>query len=136
MSFKAQTGFIAAAACALTTLAGGSASAGLSSPSTATCTFYSDGSGYCSGTLKAFRNSSDSTALLTLQSYAYSGGTSRYVYLVWQGQTKYVYLNTSSSAVLAAFDNAVAAVDAQVYVHWNTSTNIDAIQLWNASYQL
>lgn len=135
-SVKHQLGILAAAACTLTILAAGDATAGVSSPSTATCTFYSDGSGYCSGTLRAFRNSSDPTAAIALQKYTSASGASRYIYLTWQNQTKYIYLNTSSSYVIAAFDSAAAAIDANFYFHWNTSTNVDTIQLWNASYQL
>ncbi len=113
----------------------GNAHAGASSPSVATCALYSDGSGYCSGTLQAFRNSSDASAALALQSYSYNGGTSRYIYLTWQNTSKYIYLNTSSSYVTAAFDRAATAVDANFYFHWDTTLNVDAIQLWNASYQ-
>src|SRR4249920_2820345 len=99
------------------------ASAGEAHPRAATCQFYADGSGYCSGTLGAFRSSSDPSAYLILQSYGYSGGVSRYVIAKFAGTYKYLPFSTSLPyIVLTLFDAAAIAVDSNVYVHWNTSS--------------
>ncbi len=110
------------------------ASAGEAHPRAATCQFYADGAGYCSGTLGAFRNSSDPSAYLILQSYGYSGGVSRYVVAKFGGTYKFLPVPTSLPAsVLTLFDAAAVAVDSNVYVHWNTSSQVDTIQLYNDS---
>ncbi|MGC4066385.1 MAG: hypothetical protein QM784_17490 [Polyangiaceae bacterium] len=110
------------------------ASAGQANPRTATCQFYSDGAGYCSGTLRAFRNSTDASAYLILQSYGYSGGISRYVVAKFAGTYKYLPLSASlPESVLTLFDAAAVAVDSNIYVHWNTSSQVDTIQFFNDS---
>lgn len=110
------------------------ASAGEAHPRAATCQFYADGAGYCSGTLGAFRNSSDPTAFLILQSYVYSGGVSRYVAAKFGGTYKFLPISASlPESALHVFDTAAVAVDSNVYVHWNTSSQVDAIQLYNDS---
>jgi hypothetical protein len=110
------------------------ASAGEAHPRAATCQFYADGAGYCSGTLGAFRNSSDPSAYLILQSYGYSGGVSRYVVAKFGGTYKFLPVSASLPAgVLTLFDAASTAVDSNVYVHWNTSSQVDTIQLYNDS---
>ena len=110
------------------------ASAGEAHPRAANCQFYADGAGYCSGTLQAFRNSSDSSAYLILQSYGYSGGVSRYVVAKFGGTYKFLPISSSlPESVLTLFDAAAIAVDSNVYVHWNTSSQVDAIQLYNDS---
>ena len=110
------------------------ASAGEAHPRAATCLFYPDGAGYCSGTLHAFRNSSDPSAYLILQSYGYSGGVSRYVAAKFGGTNKFLPVSTSlPESVLKLFDAAAIAVDCNVYVHWNTSSQVDTIQFYNDS---
>lgn len=112
----------------------GTSIAGVSSPRAATCTFNADGSGFCSGTLTAFRNSSDPTAQLVLQNYQSSSGSSRYASVRFAGTAKFVPLAAGLSAdMLRAFDQACNAVAANVYIHWNMSTQLDAIQLFNDS---
>jgi hypothetical protein len=110
------------------------ASAGEAHPRAATCLFYPDGSGYCSGTLSAFRNSSDPSAYMILQSYGYSGGVSRYVVAKFGGTYKFLPVSASlPESVLKLFDASATAVDSNVYVHWNTSSQVDTIQLYNDS---
>lgn len=112
----------------------GTSLAGVSSPRSATCVFNSDNSGYCSGTLTAFRQSSDPSAQLILQNYQSSTGTSRYASVRFAGIYKFVPLAGGlSSDMLRAFDQAANAVSANVYIHWNTSTQVDTIQLFNDS---
>jgi hypothetical protein len=112
----------------------GTSVAGVSSPRAATCSFNADGSGYCSGTLSAFRKSPDPTAQLILQNYQSSTGTSRYASVRFAGTNKFVPLAPGLSAdMLRAFDQACNAVDANVFIHWNTSTQLDTIQLFNDS---
>ena len=109
-------------------------SAGQSNPRAATCTFYSDGSGYCSGTLQAFRKSSDATADLTLQSYVYSAGVSRYVSVTFAGTNKFLPVSsTIPQSAISLFDAAAISVSANVYVHWNTSSQVDVLQFFNDS---
>src|SRR6187399_128445 len=109
-------------------LAGGSAQAGVSGPPTASCYFFQDGSGYCSGSLRSFRESSDATALLALQTYVDANdNTFRYVYLTWQSQTKVVFLN-SGAALAAAFDRAATSLDGNIYVSFTSDNNISAMQ--------
>lgn len=111
-----------------------SASAGEPHPRAATCQFYADGAGYCSGTLGAFRNSSDPTAYMILQSYGYSGGVSRYVAIKFAGTYKFLPVSTTLPAnVLSLFDASTLAVDSNVYVHWNTSSQVDTFQFYNDS---
>ena len=107
-----------------------------SGPSTASCYFFQDRSGYCNGTLRSFRESSDASALLALQTYADANDyTSRLIYLTWQSQNRVVYLN-SGAALAAVFDRAATAVDGNIYVSFTSDNNISAMQLWNASYYL
>jgi len=110
------------------------ASAGEAHPRAANCQFYADGAGYCSGTLQAFRSSSDPSAYLILQSYGYSGGVSRYVVAKFAGTYKYLPVSASlPDSVLALFDASAIAVDSNVYGHWNTSSQVDTIQFFNDS---
>lgn len=112
----------------------GTSIAGVSSPRAATCVFNSDNSGYCSGTLTAFRQSSDPSAQLILQNYQSTSGVSRYAAVRFAGIYKFVPLAGGvSTDMLHAFDLASNAVSANVYIHWNTSTQIDAIQIYNDS---
>jgi hypothetical protein len=112
----------------------GTSFAGLSSPRNATCTFNADGSGFCSGTLSAFRKSADPTAQLILQNFEGASGVSRYVSLRFAGTSKFAPLAGGLSAdTLRAFDQACNAVDANIFIHWNTSTQTDSIQLFNDS---
>jgi len=112
----------------------GQSFAGASAPRAAKCVFNADGSGTCSGTLTAFRKSADPTAQLILQNYQSSTGMSRYVALTFGGTFKVVPLAGGLSAdMLRAFDQACTAVDANVFVHWNTSSQVDTIQLYNDS---
>jgi len=101
----------------------------------ATCGFYADGSGYCSGTLKAFRQSADTTAQLILQSYFNTGGAvNRYVVVQFAGVFKVLPLPSTTPAQMgAAFDGAATAVDCNIYVHWTTAGQVDALQLYNDS---
>jgi hypothetical protein len=110
------------------------ASAGEAHPRTATCVFYADGAGYCSGTLSAFRNSSDPSAYLILQSYAYSGGVSRYVVARFAGTYKFLPVSPGlPDSVLKLFDAATVAVDSNVYMRWNASSQVDTMQFYNDS---
>src|SRR5579871_5992007 len=85
------------------------ARAGASSTMPATCSFNSDGSGYCSGSLRAFRNSTDTTAVLAIQQYAdTSANENRYFYLTWAGTTKYIWLGTGAN-LTATFDRIAAS---------------------------
>ena len=110
------------------------ASAGEAHPRAATCQFYADGAGYCSGTLQAFRSSGDTSAYMILQSYGYSGGVSRYVVAKFGGTYKFLPISPSvPDSVLTLFDAATVAVDSNVYVHWNTSSQVDTMQFYNDS---
>lgn len=108
--------------------------AGADGGSPATGVFYSDGSGFCSGTLNGFRTTpAPSDASLTLEEYSFSGGTSGYIMCTYNGNYKYAPLS-NSPALLAAFEQIVAMPhEVHVYVHWNTSGFVDALQVFNAS---
>ena len=113
----------------------GPAHAGASGSRPAFCSFNADKSGYCSGSLNAFRNSPDASAYLILQSYVdSSGGISRYVQASWNGTNKFIPIG--GTAMSALFDIAATTVNpnANFYVHWNTSGVADAIQVFNDSH--
>jgi len=110
------------------------AHAGAAGSQSASCTFNADKSGFCSGSLNAFRNSPDASAYLVLQSYVdSSGGISRYVSATWNGTNKFIPV--SGTAMNALFDIAATTVNpnANFYIHWNTSGVGDAIQIFNYS---
>ena len=112
-----------------------SAQAGIDDGSPATAMFYSDGSGYCSGTLNGFLGSSDSGAYLVLEEYSGGNSTGGYIMCQYNGQYKYAPLDYTDSALNAAFQKIVAMPhEVHVYVHWNTSGYVDAIQVFNASF--
>jgi hypothetical protein len=117
-------------------LSGGSARAGASSQASAYCYTFSDGSGYCTGTLRKFHDSSDPSAVLAFQAYVSNGGTTRYVYTTWQSQTRYMWLDNPSAGMTAAFDRAATALGGSIYVHWNTSGFLDGLAFWNSSDEL
>jgi hypothetical protein len=112
----------------------GPAHAGSTSSRPAYCTFNADQSGYCSGSLNAFRNSPDASAYLVLQSYVDSSGAiSRYVSATWNGTYKFIPIG--GTAMNALFDIAATTVNpnANFYIHWNTSGVGDSIQVFNDS---
>ena len=109
--------------------------AGENDGSPASAVFYSDGSGYCSGTLNGFATSSDSGAYLILEEYSGNNSTGGYIMCKYNGHYKYAPLNYSDSALNAAFQKIVAMPhEVHVYVHWNTSGYVDALQVFNASF--
>jgi hypothetical protein len=114
-----------------------SADAGNTTPSSAFCVFYADGSGYCNGSLKAFRSSSDPNAELVLQHYVDSTNyENRYLWVSYGGTSKYINFHSTTPKLTAAFDQAAASVTASLYIHWNASNELDTFQLWNASNDL
>jgi len=131
MSLKFALG--AGVALAALTMAGTSL-AGQADTRSASCGFNADGSGYCSGSLDAFRHSTDATARMVLQNYQSTSGISRYASVTFGGVNKFVPMSAGApAALLQAFDQACNNVTANVYIHWNTSTQIDTIQLFNDS---
>jgi hypothetical protein len=130
-----RSGLLAAFTAIPLAIGAGPAHAGATSSRSASCAFNADQSGYCSGSLNAFRNSPDATAYLILQSYVDSnGGISRYVQATWNNTLKFI--SVSGTALNALFDMAATTVNpnANFYVHWNTSGLADAIQIFNDSH--
>ena len=106
--------------------------AGAAAPRSATCSFNADGSGYCSGTLKAFRNSSDPTAQLIIQGYADSTyGQSNYINLYFAGKNKFVRITNATLNDMVM--RASTALDSGFFVAWDKNAIATAIQLYNDS---
>jgi hypothetical protein len=122
----------------LSTLGASKASAGASYSSPATCTFNLDGSGWCRGTLEAFRASSDSTAYLALYSH-HEGSISlgREVWLSFGGNTKVIVVpGTLPDTLLGAFDDAANDTEANIFFTWSdsiSSPELESFQVVNDS---
>ncbi len=131
-------GLLAALSLALICISSRHLEAGQQVSNIAYCGLDADGGGFCSGTRGAFRQSTDSEKLLSLQKYASNTQSymSRYA-VVDSTETGFKYLSISSSAsiyVVQAFDDAVLAQDTtNIYVRWDSSNHITIIQVYDSS---
>jgi hypothetical protein len=98
----------------------------------ASCTFYTDNSGYCSGTLAGFHNSTSGNYIV-FQEYASTNSHSRYVAVNYNGTYKFLPIYQSQTHIWNAFNAGAAIYNANIYVHWDTAGAIDAVQFYNSS---
>ena len=110
-----------------------SSRAGASASRPASCTFNKDGTGFCSGSLKAFRNSSDSTAQMILDNLQTTTGATRRINLTFNGTNKVLSVPPSPAGLTQTFDMASSNVTAHIYVRWTAANVVEALQLYNQS---
>jgi hypothetical protein len=111
--------------------------AGATDTRNATCTFYADGGGWCSGSLRAFRTSADATAYLTFTSVLGNFAPERWIYLRFNNTFKSIQApSTLGAPALELFDNVATAVDAHVHISWTGPVNspkLSGLQVFNDS---
>lgn len=105
-------------------------SAGATDSRPASCTFNANGSGSCSGSLKAFRASPNATAYISFYSMVSSNaGPERWAYLQFGTTWKSLQLlSTAPTVLIERFDAVSTAVDGNIYFTWDTTNKITSIQ--------
>jgi hypothetical protein len=101
------------------------AHAGLEGGSPFNGVFNSDGSGYCSGNMNGFHDSSDSSNYIALEEYTSSSYPSGYVACRYNGNYKFATVSTGDTALFEMLKQAVTlSRETYVYFHWNSSGNV------------
>jgi hypothetical protein len=118
----------AVAAVTLATLAvPGRSEAGDSSYVLPDCVKYTDGSGYCRGSMKGFRNSSYADAWATFE--ADITGSWTYFFARYNNQYFSCYPNTDTSSRYAS----ALAANGYFYVRWDSSATCTTLYVFNES---
>lgn len=97
----------------------------------ASCTFYADGSGSCSGTLLTFRNSTTSSDYASFE----QSGEGTYSFRVnFQGRLAECWKSVSAGSLAANHWNAAMSHRGRFSITWNASGTCGQLYLMNASY--